>query len=605
MKHWHGPVGEEGIQLAAFLGIHLLALVLLAATAWVAGRLASRGWIESHGLEGFAVSSALGLTLLAHLAFLLGLLGLLAAGPLAASLLAIHLLALPVWREALADLRGWWRRAPRWLIPALLLAAAPLFVLALYPPTGFDETMYHLPFARAFVRAGAIPFLPEMRNPVFPQLNELLFAGMLLLAGGIGDTATHLVQLFATLATAALLVSWGRRTFSPAAGWMAGAAFLGNPILVHLAGTGYVEPALTLFCAASVHALDRWRETQGARWLALAGVFAGSAAGVKYLGLFFVVAVIAAAIPTALRERRVRDLIVASAVILAVLAPSYGRILYYTGNPVFPFYPKLFGSSPWDIEAALGPSRSLEERVAAYVSLPWDVLLDRGDVGQQPPWSPAYLLASPLLLLAAIRDRRTRLPLGMAFAYSLTFPFLPPDSRYLTVALPPVSLVLGGALAALPLRRGVAPALAILLFLPGWSYGLYRIVEKEGPLPVTPAERDRYLAKELPAYAALRYLNRLEGSGYTVYGIHAENMKYHAEGTYLGDWNGPAGFSRVLSILNDPDALHARLRSFGVDYLLSWQDDGVSRLPDTPAWHRRFRRIYADGKAEIWELQTP
>lgn len=570
----------------------------------MAGRLASRRWIESRGLESFAVSSALGLALLAHLAFLLGALGLLAAAPLAACLLAIHLLGIPAWREALADLRAGWGRAPRWLVPALLLtvaAIAPLFVLALYPPTGFDETMYHLPFARAFARAGSIPFLPGLRNPVFPQLNELLFTGMLLLAG---DVATHLVQLFATLVAAALVISWGRRAFSPTAGWLAGAAFLGNPILVHLAGTAYVEPGLTLFCAASVHALERWRETRGGRWLVLAAVFAGSAAGVKYLGLFFVVAVLAAALPTALRERRVRDLAVAASVVLAVMAPTYGRILHHTGNPVFPFYPQLFGSSPWDIAAALGPSRTLGERAAAYVSLPWDVLLDRDDVGMQPPYSPAYLLASPLLVLAAIRDRRTRLPLGIAFAYSLTFPVLPPDSRYLTVVLPMVSLALGGALAALPLRRGIAPALAILLFLPGWSYGLYRI-EKQGPLPATREERDRYLAQEQPAYAALRFLNRLKGRDYTVYGVHAENLMYYAEGTYLGDWNGPASFSRILSALGDPDALHARLRSFGVDYLLSWQDDGVSRLPDTPEWHRRFRRIYADGKAEVWELQPP
>lgn len=571
----------------------------------MAGRLASRRWIpagELEGLERFAVSSALGLTLLAHLAFLLGALGLLATGPLAASLVALHLLGIPVWREAAPDLRAWWSRAPRWLVPALLLAAAPLFVLALYAPTGFDETLYHLPYARAFARAGSIPFLPEMRNPVFPQLDELLLTGMLLLAGNIGDTATHLVQLLATFVTAALLIAWGTRSFSPLAGWLAGASFLGNPIIVHLSGSAYVEPALTLFCAASVHALERWRETRGSRWLALAGVFAGSAAGVKYLGLFFAGAVMAAALPTALRERRVRDLVIASAVVLAVLAPSYGRILHHTGNPLFPFYPEILGSSPWDPEPA--PHRTFAERAADYISIPWDVLLDRKAVGRQPPYSPAYLLAAPLLVIGLIRYPRTRLPFGMALAYSLVFPILPPDSRYLTVALPLVSLALGGVLASLPLRRGLMPALALLLFLPGWSYGLYRI-EREGPLPVTPRERDLYLAREQPAYAALRHLNRLKGRSYTVYGVHAEHMKYYAEGTYLGDWGGPASFSRVLSALNDPDALHRRLRTLGVDYLLALQDEGVSRLPDTPAWHRRFRRIYSDGKAEVWELQTP
>ena len=30
--------------------------------------------------------------------------------------------------------------------------------LALYPPTGFDATLYHLPFARAFAASGRLPF---------------------------------------------------------------------------------------------------------------------------------------------------------------------------------------------------------------------------------------------------------------------------------------------------------------------------------------------------------------------------------------------------------------------------------------------------------------
>jgi len=53
------------------------ALALLAATAWVAGRLATRRWIAMEGLERLAVSTALGLSLLAHAAFALGALGLL------------------------------------------------------------------------------------------------------------------------------------------------------------------------------------------------------------------------------------------------------------------------------------------------------------------------------------------------------------------------------------------------------------------------------------------------------------------------------------------------------------------------------------------------
>ena len=553
----------------------------------MAGRLVTRRWIEVDGLERFAVSTALGLTLLAHAAFALGALGLLTRGALIVLVVGIHLAGLPVWREVLG--------ARRWKLGVLLiLAAAPLFFLALYPPTAFDETLYHLPFARAFAQAGSLPFLPELRVPVFPPLNELLFTGMLLLAG---DVSIHLVQLLATLATAVLLIAWGRRSFSPAAGWVAAAAFLGNPIVVHLSGTGYVEPLLALFITASVYALDRWRESRDSRetaaWLVLAAVFAGSAAGVKYLGLFFVGIVLLAV----LRERRVRDLLVASVVVLAVLAPTYGRILFHTGNPLFPFYPEIFGSSAWDPQP--GPSRSLEERVTDYLSIPWDVLFERRAVGWQPPYSPAYLLALPLLVFGFIRDPRVRRLLAITLAYSLLFPLLPPDARYLVVVVPLISLALGGTLARWRFRPKVLPALAVLLFLPGWLYSFYRI-DREGPLPVTARERELYLARELPAYAALQHLNRLWGSDYVVYGVLLENMVYHAEGTFLGDWSGPARFHRVLPAMGDPEAFHRLLRELGAGYLLLLPDR--TPLLESPDWRRRFRRIYADGKAEVYEL---
>lgn len=586
------------IRLAAFLASHVLILAVLTATAWVAGRLAIRRWIETEGLERFAVATALGLAILAHAAFALGALGLLRRVPLVLLIVAVHLLGLPVWRDALRESWGWWRRAHSQILLAglgLAAALAPLLVLALFPPTGFDETLYHLPYARAFARAGSLPFLPELRNPVFPQLNELLFTWTLLLAD---DISTHLVQLLATLVTAALLLTWGRRSFSPAIGWLAAAAYLGNPIVVHLAGTGYVEPGLSLFVTAAVFALARWRESRGSGWLVLAAVFTGSAAGIKYLGLFFVAAVLIAALPNAIRRRRLRDVMLASIVSIAVLAPTYGRILFHTGSPLFPFYPEVFGSSPWDPEPA--PVRSLAQRLNDYASIPWDVLFEREAVGNQPPYSPGYLLGLPLLVIGCLRDGRVRRLLGMALAYSLLFPFLPPDSRYLAVVLPLFSLALGGALSIWNLRRRALPAIAVLLFLPGWIYGLHRI-GREGPPPVTAAEREHYLAREIPGYSALQFLNRVQGARYTAYGVHAENLVYYAEGRLLGDWNGPAGFRRVLPAMKDPDVFHRRLRELGVDYLLRFRA-GQSSLPSGLSWRRRFRRIYADGAAEIYEL---
>jgi hypothetical protein len=325
--------------------------------------------------------------------------------------------------------------------------------------------------------------------------------------------------------------------------------------------------------------------------LVLLAVVAASAAGSQNLGLFFVGAALACLRP----ERRPRDLLLAAAVALAVLAPWYGRILLHTGNPLFPFYPQVFGPNPWVPDPAV--SGTWAERAAAYARFPVDVLFDRGDVGHQPPFSPAYLFGLPLLAYGFVRDPRVRRILGIALAYSLLFLILPPDSRYMTALLPLASVALALTLSRWTLRPWVLPAFALVLFLPGWTYGLYRIA-REGPLPVTPRERTAYLSRELPAYAAVDHLNRLRRDHYTAYGLFAENLVYHADGTLLGDWNGPARYSTVFPLLDDPERLHRRLRELGAGYLLVVRGKGVS-LSEGP----RFRRIYADPHAEVYELK--
>ena len=133
--------------------------------------------------------------------------------------------------------------------------------------------------------SGGLPFLADLRFPVFPQVNEMLFALVMLFAP---DVAAHGVQWLMTMLTAALVWAWARDAFSgAAAGWLAAAIFLGNPIVVYLAGTGYIEAGLTLFVTAALYAVRRWRGSGERRWLVLAAVFAATAADSKYLGLFF------------------------------------------------------------------------------------------------------------------------------------------------------------------------------------------------------------------------------------------------------------------------------------------------------------------------------
>jgi len=569
--------------LVSFLAAHLLTLAVLTATAWAAG-----SWVRlpmEGRAERLAIPIAAGLAVLAHLGFLLASLGLLRPGILIALIVAIHCAGFRRWRSAFADLPD---RSGR-TIALGLVALVPVFILALYPPAAFDETMYHLPFARAFALSGGLPATPALRFPVFPALAELLLAEMLLLAG---DVATHLVAFVAVLATAGLLVAWGRRVFSATAGWIAAALYLGNPIVVSLAGTDYVEPLLTLFVTGALFAAWSYRISGERAWLLLAAGLAGSAAGVKYLGLFFAAAIFTDIL---IDRRKLSAPLLFAALSFVVLAPTYARIMIHTGNPIFPYLPGIFGSTPWD-PIALKPLREMmsSETLIRFIRLPWDVVFHRSAVGEQPPFSPFYLLGLPLLLAGAAREPRVRRLVVMPLVWGAVFLFLPRDSRYLVPILPPLSLALAGLIKIE--KRSLVAAVCALAFLPGWLYAGYRI-GRQGPLPVSEEERDLYLARKLPLYPAVRHLDRISS---VAYAFEAENMKYFYDGDLHGDWIGRASYRRLFPLVETPEALHRELRELGASHLL------VSKRAIQPRkgadWPRWFRKVYEDPAAEVFAL---
>jgi hypothetical protein len=603
------------------LAVSVLAVLVLAVTAFFLGRLLI-GELD-RPVERWAIPMACGLATLAHLGVLLGLAGLLRPAPVLVVLAIVHLAGFRLWRRPLEV----WRRL-RWRWAALGAAALlPSALMALYPPTAFDATLYHLPFARGFVESGGVPFLADLRFPVFPQANEMLFALVMLFAP---DIAAHGVQWLMMMLAAALVWAWGRDAFSgAAAGWLAAAIFLGAPIVAHLASSGYIEAGLTLFATAALYAVRRWRRSGERRWLVLSALFAATAADVKYLGLFFLGIIGSTVLLGRFPERRARWAapLLFGAVALAVLAPWYGRIYAWTGNPVFPFFPQIFGAGPWaparfqglltpPMDAATAPpvhlGGLLGQRLTGLVRLPWDVVFERSRYGGQPPHSPVYLAVLPLALLAAARDPRQRRLLALAAAYALACTALPADSRYLVPITPLLSLSAAGALlpwlGRLPdrvasRRRLLAAGLCAGCFLPGWLYAIYRL-HRQGPLPLAPAAREAYLARQQPVYPAIAYLNRTRGSGYAVWALHAENMAYYAHGRFLGDWIGPASFRRVLLDLSSPEELHQRLRRLGADHLLT-TNQGID-LPfseDAAAFQRWFQPLYADPQAHVYQLR--
>jgi len=594
----------------AYLARPLLAAAGLGGTAWWLGAAARQVMLtdipseERIGRSG--VDVALGLALLSELGFWLGILGWLTVWGLVGG---VGVMAGVLWVISRHRTRV---GAPPIRLSAshvvfVLLILFPLVALALYPPTGFDALMYHLPFAKAFVATGGLPYLPDLRFPIFPQASEVLFAEAMLLDG---DRAAQLVSLLATVSTAAILFGWARRVGRVGAasgvGELAAALFLGGPIVAYLSGTAYCEPLLVLFVVAAFDQVDRFDEGADQRRWGLAGVFAGSAAGVKYFGLFPVGVVLAVALfaRAGSGAERWRRLAWSLGGLLLFAAPWYVRNAVYTGNPFFPLFPRLFGPSVWGGPAELAPwsEGAGLAQFSQMVRLPWTLTFERPAFGRMPPWSPMIGLALVAALLAAWRDRRVRLLLGASLLYLSAFFFLPIDARYLLPILP--LLCLAGALSFAPLlgrHRLLLPAAILLALAPTALWSLYHL-HRLGPLPTSNATREHFLDDRLPAYPALRFLARTRGAAASVYAFYAENHVYYATGRFQGDWGGRTSYAEMLQLLRSGDLLAKGLRARGVTHLLIVVAGGPP-LPRDQSFARRFRLVYDDGKARVWEIR--
>ena len=537
-------------------------LILLLAAAAGAGTLA----LGSR--EGIAFRSALGLALCAHACFFLAAIGQLHAIPIIGLLLVFTVGA--VMRRRVEDRQSCLSGQPRSpVLPiAFALGAALLFLLALYPPMAVDETVYHLPFVRAFAADGALRVLPELRFPVFPVLHELLCVPASLLSGDVGP---HVVALAEVIVLAALMIEWGSR-YDVRAGWLAAAMFLGSPLVVQLATVLHVEIALTLFIAAGFHALDRER-------YALAGLFFGSACSVKYLGFYFA----AAALLIVLVRRR-RSAIAFTVACAAAALPMTLWIFLQTGDPLFPF----LKASVWALPP---PSMSWNERALRLVRMIWDATFARERIGLQPPVTPFLAIFVALVVVSAVRNASARWLLLLGAGYIAIFAFLPQDSRYLVPLLPLVSIAAALVLARWPKATLL---LALLAIGPGIAYAGYRLLQQGIP-PSTSLQRSEWLAARLPGYRALS-----QAGTERTYACGGERLTSYARGAFLGDYNGPHSYDRILGGNFHTKHIAERIGRIDARYFLflkracGWPmvDNGGMEL------------VYEDADAQLWRVSS-
>ncbi|MCG8460718.1 MAG: glycosyltransferase family 39 protein, partial [Holophagales bacterium] len=539
------------------------------------------------------------------------------------------------WREDLGEIRRRLRavsrrRSKRSLTvlasaaAGFLLTAGGLLMLALYPRLDFDETLYHLPFSRAMLETGELPYLPHLRYPVFPILQEALWTPLLATLGQSGPSALVAAQ---TAWVGLLLGYWAGDRLGFGYGLSAAGLWLGCPIGWWTGTQAMVDVGLALCTTVAAFCVDRWESSRQHRWLVLAGVAAGGGAAIKYHGLLVLGLVVAAVLLGSGLGRR----LVASARLLAsaalVVLPVYGWITASTANPVFPFAAGTFGVSEWSQHTRQtgGPEVAARADMGTVFSVRLKGALQKldqvpetlgrlaipGRLENAPaPLSVWLVLLAPAGLLA-LRGPPWRRPRRWALLFLLYFLIWfasSQDSRYLYSALPLLIplYVTGLAVVArsLPGRRGVAAVagvMPLLLVLPGFAFAAGELA-RLGALPTSGSAREAFLHEHRPGYTALRNAEahwaalHADGRSPRIFTLFGADLQYFARAPLHGDWYGPDRFSR-FGDFRQPSIVE-RLRAEGFDYVLE-----VHRR--TPATLRPFpglKLLYRDERSALWQI---
>jgi 4-amino-4-deoxy-L-arabinose transferase-like glycosyltransferase len=614
-----GDVRLDWMTLAVLVLRQLAALGVLTIASWLVGRALARLPLRGP-VERFAFFIGAGLGTLGVALFLLALAGSLTPIAVVGLAGATLLLAFvpPFLAPGESDPRGASWASASWR-PGLALTGllvVPAFVLSLYPPTAYDETMYHLSYASAFAATHRLAVVPEHLFPVYPQFLELLFSPLLMVSG---DVSTHVVQFLCMLATAAAVFAICERFGDWRAAVLGVALWLSNPLVHYQAATAYVDLGYTLFTILAILAFELWRETDSRRWIAASGILIGFAAGTKYLGLIWLGMLAIAVWVSAARGRRLARAALFTVMALLAMAPWYVRNAVVTGNPIFPLIAGWVRSASRPAGAAwIGSASWVSHNTLAglrhpwdLVALPWRVAFDRARFGFQSPLSPWYLVVLPVMAWQALRDPRLRRWLLFILVYAVAGPTY--DLRFEIPSAALLSAAGGIALVRVLDRmrqesigsvRFVA-VLAFLLAALGPGYAAYKVL-RHGVPPSTSAAREEFLLRELPGYDVVSALNRSCGASYTLIAFMDQNLAYYSKGRFLGQPGGAFSGTLVGTLLSDAERLRAVLSGWGVDYL------SIGRPPkpgspdvrrEDPLFQRSFQSVLRTPTHELFALQ--
>ena len=471
----------------------------------------------------------------------------------------------------------------------MLLFFAPFTVLylanAVAPEVSPDGSTYHLGIIAHYVRAhGFVPLHTTMYSSL-SQGVELVYMVAFTFGKHSAAAVVHWV-FFAS--TAWLMICFGRRVDQTKATIAAAFLFYASPIAGVDGSSAYIDCATAAIVFTIFYLVWLWKTAASSGLLIAVGLLCGYAYGAKYTAA-------AIALYALLVIRKPRPVLIVLVCSLFLSTPWLLKNYYYTGNPVAPFFNRLF---PNPYQHVLW-----EEDYKAYFKtynipnvrmIPWDLTVKGQVLGGL--LGPVFLLV-PLALLG-LRRREIRHLWLAGLICLIPYP-LNIGTRFLILALPFFSLALAQTL-ALANVRVLLPTLMLAHGLLSWPrtppglLGLYcgatwRIIHAPFQQALRIEPEDRYLSRTQPAYLKARLIDKYVPPGEVVFSLGSVQDAYttHQVAVFYQTALGENLADLIFTGMK-PDRQGIKLMRF--------------RIPPTSLRRIRVEQTEVAGPAEQWAI---
>lgn len=409
---------------------------------------------------------------------------------------------------------AWLRKGMGWLA---VLSSLGALIAALAPPTAGDALCYHLELPKTFLIDHAIRFQPDHDNATFPLLVEMWYLWGLAIDGPVAaQLIGWTVGVLLGPATVLLATPIMGRPWA----WIAGAVVLLVPGLTNQMTAPLNDLPLALLATLALAAW--WRAAvndEGRRWFVLAGLAAGGALGVKYLALFFAVAVGVVFAWRFVRQADQRRLLVEGVAIVTIVGVSVGGLWYlraawYRGNPVFPFFTEVFVERHPDAPPITVPENKspLGRHPLGVATAAWHVTMHPDHLGGRGHQLGVLFLAVLPGLIITRRLRGLGLLLAIAGAYWVLWYSLRQNVRFLLPIVPVLAIAAVWVwieMRRLPrLPRRLAGLIIAVILIVNAGVSLARCRDQLA-VACGLESREEYLSRHEPTWPAAEIANRI------------------------------------------------------------------------------------------------